>query len=292
MKRPLRGLLQSCASVLAAGILLPAVADVGKNPYETIVERNPFGLKPPPPPVDPSTLTPPPPPAPPSTVELTGVTSILNSKRALLEITPGPGKPVVRAILSEGERVESVEVVSIDVNKNEVQIKNGLVTTNLTFKVIKSTATAAAAPPPGLPAAGLPHPATPPPQAASPYNSGGRNNVMVAGGTPPPAVPNSPVVQPNVPYAGNAGAQPTVAGGADPNFRSIPARNIRTTTPQGEVSREQQILMMELNRELNTQTQDPAGKRGSFPLPPTQLNPNPPPHYPPLPGQGQPQPQQ
>jgi hypothetical protein len=272
------------------------VADVGKNPYDSIVNRNPFGLKPPPPPVDPSSLTPPPPPAPPSTVELTGVTSILNSKRALLEITPGPGKPVVRTIMQEGDRLENVEVVSIDVNKNEVQIKNGLVTTNLTFKVIKSTATAAAAPPPGLPAAGLPHPATPPPQAASPYNSGGRNNVMVAGGTPPPVVPNSPVVNPNVPYSGNAafggqsaGAQPTVAGGADPNFRSIPARNIRTTTPQGDVSREQQYLMMEVNREINSQAQDPTGKRGSFPLPPTPLNPNPTPHYPPLPGQVQPQ---
>jgi len=258
MKRSLRVLLQSCAFALAAGVLLPAVANVGKNPYESIVDRNPFGLKPPPPP--PEINTPPPPPAPLCTVELTGVTSILSSKRALLEITPGPGKPVVRAILSEGERLETVEVVSIDVTKNEVLIQNGPVTTNLTFKTIKGTATAAAAPPG---AAGLPHLAAPAaparPQAASPYNSGGRNNVMVAGG--------SPAAVPDAASDGSASA--------GPNSRGIPPRNIRSTTPQGGVSREQQYLMMELNRELSSQTQDPTGKRGSFPLPPTPLNPNP-----------------
>jgi hypothetical protein len=251
MKRHLRGLVQSCAFALAAGVLLPAVANVANNPYESIVDRNPFGIKPPPPPVE--INTPPPLPAPLWTVELTGVTSILSSKRALLEITPGPGKPVVRAILSEGERLETVEVVSIDVIKNEVTVKNGPVTTNLTFKTTKGTATAAAAPPG---AAGLPHLAAAAPaprQAASPHNLAGRNNVLVAGG--------SPAAGPNAASDGSASA--------DPNSRGIPSRDIRST------SREQQYLMMELNRELNNQTQDPTGKRGSFPLPPTPLNPNP-----------------
>ena len=139
MKRCKSGLVWlATASMLVSGAG-NSRADTKANPYEAIVERNPFGLKPPPPPAppeDPSTKAPP---APPATVEVTGITSILSSKRALLEIIPGPGKPMIKPILSEGERVDSVEVVSINVEKNEVVVKNGGVITNLTFKVAKST---------------------------------------------------------------------------------------------------------------------------------------------------------
>src|SRR2546422_2759852 len=63
------------------------------NPYQTIIERNPFGLKPPPPAPDP---TPPAPLTPPSKVVLTGFTSISGPPRALLEITEQePGKGAV-----------------------------------------------------------------------------------------------------------------------------------------------------------------------------------------------------
>src|ERR1043166_7940259 len=125
-------------TVVLASASLQSWGDEKSNPYDVIVDRNPFALKPPPPPLDPN-ATPVVPPAPPATVELTGITSILSSKRALFEIIPGPGKQMIKPILAEGERVESVEVVSIDVEKNEVTIKNGTIVTNLTFKVAKAT---------------------------------------------------------------------------------------------------------------------------------------------------------
>jgi hypothetical protein len=61
------------------------------NPYLSIVERNAFGLKDPPEPAPPA----PPPPAlepPKPTVKLTGLTTLFNKKKALIELTePGPG---------------------------------------------------------------------------------------------------------------------------------------------------------------------------------------------------------
>ena len=135
------GLLGALALVGSATF---AFADARPNPYDPIVARNPFGLRPPPPPVE--QAPPPAPVVPLATVELTGVMNI-GHKKALLEISPGPGKPVLKPVLAEGERLESIEVVSIDVEKNQVLIKNSGVLTNLSFKV--ATAKTAAAAPPG-----------------------------------------------------------------------------------------------------------------------------------------------
>lgn len=229
-------------------------ADTKENPYEAIVERNPFGLKPPPPPPDPSTNAPPAVAAPLATVELTGITDILGNRRALLEIVPGPGKQMIKPILAEGERVESVEVVAINMEKNEVTVKNGTVVSNLTFKVVKATATAAApagTPPPAF--KGAANPLTPPIHQAvpqSPYaQPSSRNSVMVGGGAPSVPNPVTPV---------------TPTGAVADGFRSIPSRNIRTTAPQGQPSLEEHYIMTELNRGTH-----------NLPLPPTPLNPNP-----------------
>jgi hypothetical protein len=118
-------------------------------------------------------------------VTLTGIiTSLLGNSRAFLEIIPAPGKPAIKPILGEGERAENVEVVAINADKNEVTIKNGTVLTNLTFKVVKSAPTAAP-PVPGVANPGIVNPVVPNPlqtTAAQP-DSGGRRNVMVAGGS-------------------------------------------------------------------------------------------------------------
>src|SRR5689334_668595 len=136
-----------------------------------IVRRNPFGLVDPPAnPVTP--LPPPPPPAPLATVELTGLTSLLARKRALFEIIPGPGKQLIRAILAEGERVETVEVITIDIDRSEVLIRNGTLVTNLTIRMAKGLA----GPGPG-PVAGQP-----PVKALGTWPSPGHSSVMMAGG--------------------------------------------------------------------------------------------------------------
>ncbi len=302
MKRSKQSLVWVAAGVLLLGVGVGAWADTSANRYEMIVERNPFGLKPPPPPPDPSELNKPPP-TPPATVELTGITSILSSKRALFEIIPGPGKPMIKPILAEGERIESVEVVSINVDKNEVTVKNGGLITNLTFKVAKSGPTPAVAvpgsiPPPVIPGAA---PAVPT-QSSYNQNQGGRYNVMVGGGNatvaPASANPAYGGVNPAYGNTGLGAAAPALNTGNPANegsFRSIPSRNMRTV-PQAQeaaVNRDEQYRRMEENRLLNEVVNQASGRAVIPPLPPTPYTPPDAPGYappprlpglPPLPG--------
>lgn len=262
MKRSKSGLIWLATVAVFAVGGDKAWADTKVNPYESIVERNPFGLKPPPPPAPPEDPSAKAPPAPPATVEVTGITSILSSKRALLEIVPGPGKPMIKPILSEGERVDSIEVISINVEKNEVVVKNGGVVTNLTFKVAKSTPSGPAGVPGAVPPPVAPG-SVPPPVSQTTYNNygtGGRG-VMMGGGAP--AMP-----------AANA-ANPAAAGAPSADgFRSIPSRNIRGNQPNVPMSAEESVLQLEQNRAVNQQISRETGIRFP-PLPPTVINPNP-----------------
>src|SRR5262249_45052252 len=90
-----------CSGAIAIG------ADSG-NPYQAILDRNVFGLKPPPPPgkseekkVDLAPIT------------LTGITTILGNKRALMNVQV-PGKTAQPLILAEGQREGEIEVLEID----------------------------------------------------------------------------------------------------------------------------------------------------------------------------------
>ena len=246
---------------IRAGLLVVTVAttasvwaDVKSNPYESIVDRNPFGLRPPPPP--PSNEPPPPPSAPPATVELTGITSLFQKTRALLEITPGPGKPLLKPILSVGERVESVEIVSINVEKNEVVIKNGNIVTNLSLKVAKSGGAPAApvpgvfAPPPGINPAFQP----PQPQAFTPNNAGrggamtyGAGGAVGAGGNSGASTFGASVAPVSglgggqgsygfgAPGVGQpASSQPAATFGATDGLRGIPPRTVRAQAQEGQ----------------------------------------------------------
>lgn len=279
MKR-FNGKTRWLAATVLAGGLTAASADVDPSHYNSIVERNPFGLKPPPPPPDPASLVPPPPPVQLATVELKGITSILSSKRALLEIIPGPGKPMIKPILAEGEKMDSVEVVIIDVDKSQVVIRNGTLVTNLTFSVAKSSG-------PTLPPGGVMPGMVPPafqgtvPQPAVNYGHApaGRSGSIMAGGAPayqPPAPGGvNPLTQPGL--SGQA-VNPAAAG-----FRSIPSRNIRSgglpqvPTPNAPMSPEAAVIDLERNRQLNPPHFPP--------LPPTPLTPHLTPQLPPLPGQ-------
>jgi hypothetical protein len=169
--KPLKTVVLGLGTVGALmGLTTQVLADAKPNPYLAIIERNPFGLKDPPPP------TPPPqekPAVPPAKVILTGITSLFGpaSKRCFLEITEQePGKPgtVNRPILREGEQAGSVEVVSIDLEKNLVHIRNSGQELDLKFEDPTKTASSAVPRPvvPGIPAA----PTYQPPPAA--MNSG------------------------------------------------------------------------------------------------------------------------
>ena len=75
------------ALVLGAGAIAADTPDSSSNPYQGIVDRNVFALKPLPPPPEPPSDKPPTP-----EFYLTGITTILGNKLALIRTTPAPGK--------------------------------------------------------------------------------------------------------------------------------------------------------------------------------------------------------
>jgi hypothetical protein len=107
---------------LAAGTP-PLSADVADNPYQGIVDRNLFNLKPPPRPED--SL---PPPEPPPKITLTGFTTILGDKRVLFKVQV-PAKPPQPAkeesyILTEGQRDGDIEVLEINEKTGVAKFNN------------------------------------------------------------------------------------------------------------------------------------------------------------------------
>lgn len=178
----------SLVAVVSCGAgICPATAGVSGNPYVWIVERNPFALRAPAP-VDDTPVLPPVPLPPLARVELTGITTILAAPLALLEIVPGPGKPMMKPVLGVGERVDSVEVISISVEKGEVVLRNGSVVTNVSLRVAGS-----GTPPPGGGTPGLIVGRSDAPELPG---SSGRRRVALGGGV---AIPERVARVPRLP---------------------------------------------------------------------------------------------
>jgi len=102
------------------------------SPYAAISERNVFHLRPPP------AFRPELKQAPLPRVHLTGITTILRGKRALLKVD-FPAKPPERPkqesyILTEGQRAGTIEVLEIDEKAAQVKVDNSGVVTNITFE--------------------------------------------------------------------------------------------------------------------------------------------------------------
>ena len=143
---------------LAGAVLLGVAADarasdVSGSPYQAIVERNVFGLKPPPPPPDPEVNKPPPP-----KITLTGITTILGNKRALMKawLPPKPGvkNEEQSLILAVGQRDGEIEVLEIDDAAGTVKVNDFGTITNLSFE--NNGVKMAGGPPPTAPAAAFP----------------------------------------------------------------------------------------------------------------------------------------
>lgn len=264
---------------LALGAMVQCVsADTRQNPYQPIVERNAFGLKDPPPPpsTDAKEETKPPP-----NVKLTGISNLFQ-KRALLEITEQgtakPGQPasgtVQRAILLETEGAFGVEVLSIDMEKSIVRIRNNGAESDLTFEAPKLSG----GPAPGTPAPG--NQGQPPgqqprgaaidsaagqqqqPMVISSQNaqtSGGGGVTMLGGTTTAGGANNSGVST----YGG--GANPSVPSplGTDSGLRTIPSRTIRTPTgteldpAQQAIKRETDLLRPQQGQGYNRRAMPP-----------------------------------
>ena len=114
---------------LGVFVCLSALA-MPDNPYATIVERNIFALREPPPPA------PPPPAAPvaPDTSELvlTGIADFRTAKWALLTRTER-GKQPQRYTLSVGEKQDTLEVLEIDADSATVRVRHGSAEVVLSF---------------------------------------------------------------------------------------------------------------------------------------------------------------
>lgn len=281
--------LTLAAVAIAAG--RTTFAEARPNPYTPIVERNAFGLKPPPPPV---VETNQPAPAPPVKVILTGITSMFGpgSERVFLEITEGePGKQAgtpKRPMLGPGDREGGVEVVSIDIERNIVKIRNGFVESELTFEAPKPAAGGGAPAPTGRPAVNT---------AAAPSNqptiiseSESRGGITMLGGGGGFAGNTAGVTS----YGANSptstggsggissygGVQPMGAPGfAGPSggLAAIPSRTLRTPQPtqQQAIDPHVQEILIEANKIAN-QTPKPSPKPGGAPiiyppLPPTRI---------------------
>jgi hypothetical protein len=153
--------------LILSGIALSASlwtlnADVAGSPYQGIVERNVFNLRPPPTPADNT-----PPPVPPPRITLTGITTILGNKRALMKALepPKPPEPAreVSYILAEGQRDGDIEVIAIDERAGSVKVNNHGTIQELSFD--KDGQKLPNNPPPLIAPPGLPGAATPPPYA-------------------------------------------------------------------------------------------------------------------------------
>jgi hypothetical protein len=189
-----------CGSLVLGGAARAVTPDAGSNPYSGIVERNVFSLKDPPPPKPPA-----PPPAPPVKITLTGITTILGNKRALMRaaIPPKPPEPAKEEsyMLAEGQRDGTVEVLAIDEKAGTVRISNGGTIEMLDFinngaKVVNAPTPVAGMSPPGMPTMPAP-PAAMTPSGVAPRSSIPTRNPGTAGSGSGPG----PGVQPNQGYA-------------------------------------------------------------------------------------------
>ena len=249
------GIVTICmAGCLVLGAGARAVtSDPSANPYQSIVDRNVFSLKPPPPPPDPEANKPPP-----VKITLTGITTILGNKRALMKTPAPPGKPGEPAkpemsyILTVGQREGEIEVLDIDEVGGNVKVRNGNI--EVTLNIDKDGPKLAATPlPAGLPpGAAVPGRPIPPVPGAAP------------GVTPPTPTSNPGFTMPTRTLRlppGGAGAPNANAGSMVPPGANVSGYSLGTTPgvssttpqktwpPENTMSPEEQAAMIELQRQ-------------------------------------------
>ena len=208
--------MMGLACVALCDVVEAATASSEPEPYKAIPERNVFKLREAPPMQVPSN----PPPALPR-ITLTGITTILGRKIAVLRVqllSQGgqPGKEE-SYMLTEGQRDGTIEVLQIDENKGDVKVRNS--GTEVMLNIEKDSPKVARGPTlatntPGLPA--VPVASIPPPtggtnpslHSTNPTNGlhrmfssrvGGAVTNMAIAAPPPPLPIPTPSTQPPLP---------------------------------------------------------------------------------------------
>lgn len=222
--------------IVFAGAETPAnESNPTESPYKTIVERNPFGLKPPPPPA--------PAPQPPAEqtktdIKLTGITWF-GSPKAYFMATTSKDKATEYFSLGLDEKKDGIEVLAIEEGAKSVRIRNAGVETLMTFAThgVAPPAGPTAPPPPGMP--GVPVPGMPPTGGAMP-------NMPVTSGIPPMTSPLSgirtiPARTPRTQMDQTMSARYGVGGAPISNLPPLPA-------PENTPKPEEAVILMEIQR--------------------------------------------
>ena len=259
-----------CGLLLAVfGAAVIARADAVGD-YKVILERNPFGLKPPPPPASPPAT--PETPETPTKYKLSGITALFNPPRAMFVNEGIPGKPEYLS-LSEGQRQGSLEVLLGGINLTNGAVRVKISGEERTLSFDKDGLKPAVGPPvmtaPGVPNPrfGLnPVPPTPGGTMVSPPNSlpvTYKSDLMANPMTPAPGAIQAPGIGP-----------------ATIQFQDTPSRLMRTvpinTSQQNQTSPPAapnvdpvvQTVQIEVNRAA---TKAAVASGQLPPLPPTDL---------------------
>jgi hypothetical protein len=110
-----------CAAAIGWASSANVLSVTTDAPYGSIAGRNVFRLRLPPAPI------PPVPPVQPALkaspkVIVTGVTDVCGRRQVLAEISE-PGRPTIKAVLTEGEEAGLVQVIHIDVGRGLVKVR-------------------------------------------------------------------------------------------------------------------------------------------------------------------------
>ena len=236
-----------CGGMLITGMGQSAFNESILQSYMGIVERNAFGLKDPPPPVNESAQQK----QPPVNIVLTGISNDAGSKKAFFKIPGKDANSSKNVTLKEGEQDEQIKILEggIDELAGTVKILNAGVALTLDFDKNGNKQAVS-----GLP-----------PTMAPGMVPGAPNSGIV-----PPGVRQPAGVTHGVPV-GVPVQFPTLNPGVAPAAQAIPTRNLRTQqTPQQDTANfVQSQLSMELQRQLNA---DAIAAGDHPPLPPTEFS--------------------
>jgi hypothetical protein len=263
MNRVDRPLALALGSFLLSTAVRADVTEALDQRYQVIIDRNAFGLKPPPPIGTIQTNQPPPP----VNIKLTGITRDFAGVKAWMVIPaqPGPGKTSNPQYLTipEHEKQGDIEVLEINEKEGTVKILNTGTPVELNFKE-NGMPTPAAMPVPGIPI----NPRGVPGALPAP-------GIVPAHGTPPPAIKTAAAPANMSPdMAARYGLQ-SATPSSDSAIHTIPARNVRTAPIETQTQAAETPVDPVVQRVLMEAQKKQAEHQGiAFPpLPPLPGNP-------------------
>jgi hypothetical protein len=249
-----------CAVLCTGGRALYATS--ADNPYQPIVVRNVFSLKPKP---EEKPAEPPKPPAP--KITLNGITDLFG-KQALLTVQmpakPGEAAKAQSFILKEGERDGDLEVIQIDMTAGSVKVNN--FGNEMTLTMEKDGAKPSGGAAPG--AAPMPIAYTPPPNPYAP----------AAAPTPGNGLATLPTrILRTTPASGMGSASPYSAGVGAAGGATLPGFSFGTPQGNGSVlvppGADMSLEEKEALTELNYQAAKDSGHATAPLFPPSRIDP-------------------